>query len=188
MIRIWTQWLSVLPLIAVMSACTAVPSGVEPVRPFDLQRYKGEWFEIMRLDHSFERGLTNVSATYIPQDDGSVRVINRGLDRQSCRWREAEGRAVFLGSSTTGSLSVTFFWPFAGGYHVFALDHDNYAWAVVSGPSTNYLWILAREPDLSPATRDHLVDKARQLGFPVQDLILVDQGQPECQSPRVSAP
>ena len=181
------QCLSVLALL-VSAACTGLPSGVEPVRPFDLQRYKGEWFEIMRLDHSFERGLTNVTATYVPRDDGSVRVINRGFDPKTCRWREAEGRATFLGPSTTGSLSVTFFWPFAGGYHVFALDQEDYAWAVVAGPSTDYLWILARRPDLGPETRDRLVDKARRLGFPVQELILVDQGKPECQAPRASGP
>ena len=137
-----------LLLTALVSGCTGIPQGVEPVRPFDVQRYKGEWFEIMRLDHSFERGLTNVTATYTLRDDGSVGVINKGFDRNHCRWKEANGHAVFQGNRDTASLSVTFLWPFAGGYHVFALDQEDYAWAVVSGPSTDYLWILARRPDL----------------------------------------
>ena len=55
------------------------------------------------------------------------------------------------------SLSVTFFPPFAGGYHVFALDKRNYAWALISGPSRDYLWLLARRPDLDAGTRDRLI-------------------------------
>ena len=47
------------------------------VSPFDLQRYQGHWYELARLDHSFERGLTDVSATYTPQPDGSVRVVSK---------------------------------------------------------------------------------------------------------------
>jgi apolipoprotein D and lipocalin family protein len=172
--------LFLLLMTAVVSGCTGIPRGVEPVRPFDVQRYKGEWFEIMRLDHSFERGLTNVTATYTPRDDGSVGVLNRGFDRKNCRWKEADGRAALQGARDTASLSVTFFWPFAGGYHVFALDQQDYSWALISGPSRSYLWILARQPDLPPEIRNRLVDQARDLGFPVDDLILVDHGKPDC--------
>ena len=175
------QALLILLLLTVLvSGCTGIPKGVEPVRPFDIQRYKGEWFEIMRLDHSFERGLTNVTATYTLRDDGSVGVVNRGFDRKNCRWKDADGRAVFRGDRDTASLSVTFFWPFAGGYHVAALDQQDYSWALISGPSKNYLWILARKPDLSADIRNRLVDKARSMGFPVDDLILVDHGRPDC--------
>jgi apolipoprotein D and lipocalin family protein len=87
---------------------------------------------------------------------------------------------VFQGDRDTASLSVTFFWPFAGGYHVFALDQQDYGWALISGPSRNYLWILARQPELSADIRNRLVDKARGLGFPVDDLILVDHAKPDC--------
>jgi apolipoprotein D and lipocalin family protein len=167
-------------LLLLVGDCTGKPDGVVPVSPFDVQRYKGEWFEIMRLDHSFERGLTNVTATYTLRDDGSVGVCNRGFDRKTCRWKEADGRAVFQGGQDTASLSVTFFWPFAGGYHVFALDQQDYGWALVSGPSRNYLWILARRPNLSADIKSRLVDKARSASFPVEDLILVDHSDTNC--------
>ena len=163
-----------------LAGCTGRPDGVVAVHPFDVQRYKGEWFEIMRLNHSFERGLTNVTATYTLRDDGSVGVLNRGFDRKACRWQEADGRAVFQESPRTASLSVTFFWPFAGGYHVFALDQRDYGWALVSGPSKDYLWILARAPDLSADIQNQLIEQARNLGFPVNELILVDHSQPIC--------
>ncbi len=172
----------VATLLVFLSGCTGRPDGVEPVTSFDISRYRGVWFEILRLDHSFERGLTNVTATYTLRDDGSVGVLNKGFDRKNCRWKEADGRAVFQGDRDTASLSVTFFWPFAGGYHVLALDQQDYGWALISGPSRNYLWILARQPDLSTDIRNRLVDRARGLGFPVDELILVDHGPTTCLS------
>ena len=168
---------------ALLVGCTGRPEGVTPVTPFDVARYDGKWYEIMRLDHSFERGLDNVTADYAIRGDGSVDVLNRGLERSKCLWKEAEGRAQFQGSPDVASLSVTFFWPFAGGYHVFALDQEGYQWAAVSGPTRDYLWILARQPDLPAETRYRIVETARGLGFPVGELILVDHSPTRCPPP-----
>jgi len=107
-------------------------------------------------------------------------VLNRGFDARRCRWKDATGRAVFREGRDVGSLSVTFFWPFAGGYHVVELDQQDYQWALVAGPSRSYLWILARRPDLDPAIRARLVETAARLGFPVEDLILVDHSETDC--------
>ena len=171
---------SLAGLLLLLAACAGKPEGVEPVRGFDVARYLGTWYEIARLDHSYERGLDRVTATYTAHPDGSVGVLNQGYDRARCRWKEADGRAVFQGERDTASLSVTFFWPFAGGYHVFELDHERYEWALVSGPSRSYLWLLARRPDLDPAIRARLIERARILGYPVDGLILVDHMTPVC--------
>jgi len=177
--RRWTAAL-LLAIAALVSSCTGRPDGIEPVSGFQPARYAGTWYEIMRLDHRFERGLTNVDATYTPRDDGRLSVINRGFDRAACAWKSVEGTAAFQAGPDTASLSVTFFWPFAGGYHVFALDREDYAWAAVSGPTRDYLWILARRPDLPAETSERLVAMARDLGFPVAELILVDHTPPSC--------
>jgi apolipoprotein D and lipocalin family protein len=167
-------------VMALLAGCTGIPAGVEPVAPFDIERYQGTWFEIARLDHRFERGLSHVTATYTLRDDGTVEVLNRGLDPVGCRWREARGTARFAGPREVGSLVVTFFRPFSGGYHVFALDTDHYRWAAVAGPSRNYLWILARTPDLPRDILDPLIETARALGFPVSELIFVEHGPTGC--------
>jgi apolipoprotein D and lipocalin family protein len=167
-------------LLGILAACTGRPEGIEPVRGFDIERYTGTWYEIMRLDHSFERGLTNVTATYTLEDNGKVGVVNRGFSRDDCEWDVAEGSAEFQGSPDVASLSVTFQWPFAGGYHVFELDKPGYGYALVSGPNRDFLWLLAREPDLAVHTRSRLVEIAREKGFPVEELILVDHSAPVC--------
>ncbi|UCV12475.1 lipocalin family protein [Dechloromonas denitrificans] len=162
-----------LPLL--LSACsTSVPSGLHPITPFELNRYLGQWYEIARLDHSFERGMSDVNATYQLLDDGSVKVINRGYNTQRQAWKEAIGRALFIGDPATASLKVSFFGPFYGGYHVIALDPD-YRWSLVAGPDRDYLWILARDKTLPVEVREQLLSQAKALGFATDKLIWVEQ-------------
>lgn len=160
-------------LATMLVGCTGMPKGVEPVRGFALDRYLGRWYEIARLDHSFERGLTDVTATYSLRSDGGIDVVNRGYDAAKGEWREAKGRAYFLGDPDEASLKVTFFWPFYGGYHVIALDRSHYRYALVSGPSREYLWILARERVLPEAVLRELLGIAQVNGFDTKALIYV---------------
>ena len=160
-------------LTALISACsTAPPEGLQSVTSFDVQRYQGTWYEIARLDHSFERNLTDVSASYKVQADGSVQVINRGFNTVKNEWKEAVGKALFTGESDRGSLKVSFFGPFYGGYHVVALD-PAYRWSMVVGPDRDYLWILARDKQLDPALKDTLLRQAQAFGLPLDKLIWV---------------
>lgn len=166
-------------MISALTACsTAPPEGVTVVTPFDVSRYVGTWYEIARLDHSFERGMTDVSATYRALPDGAIEVVNRGYDPAKERWRDATGKALFTGDPNTGSLKVSFFGPFYGGYHVIALDQAGYQWSMVAGPDRDYLWILARDRVLPSDVRERLVAQARALGFPVDRLIWVKQDRP----------
>ncbi|WP_045362324.1 lipocalin family protein [Mycoavidus cysteinexigens] len=170
-------WIACANLLA-GCANTSPPPGVEAVTPFDIQRYQGRWYELARLDHAFERGLMDVSATYIPQPDDSVRVVNRGFDLASDQWREAVGKAVFTGAPTTASLKVSFFGPFYGGYHVAALDAD-YRWALVVGPDRSYCWILARDKALAPYTKQAIVARAKALGIDIDAFIWVSHQSPQ---------
>lgn len=147
-----------------VSGCTQVPKGVEPVQNFDLDRYLGQWHEIARLDHSFERGLTDVSATYSMRKDGGVRVINSGFNLEAQALKTAEGRAYFTGPSNVGSLKVSFFGPFYGGYHIAKLDKE-YQMALVVGPNIDYAWILARKKQPDPLACEAYFKAAEQLGI-----------------------
>jgi len=164
--------------IMLLTGCVGIPEGVKPVENFDLDRYLGRWYEIARLDHSFERGLNQVTAEYSLREDGLVQVINRGYDKEQDRWKEAEGKARFVRQPDQGFLKVSFFGPFDGSYIIFDLDHDNYNYALISGPDTSYLWILARQPTLSEEIRHRLITKAQQRGFDTDGLIFVEHDQP----------
>ncbi len=165
-------WVVVASLV--LAACTGVPDGIEPVEDFELDRYLGTWYEIARLDHRFERGLSNVSANYSMREDGGVAVSNRGYREEEAEWDEAEGKAYFVDGPNVGRLKVSFFGPFYGGYNVFVLDRENYDYAMVAGPDRSYLWILARTPEIDDSVRDELVSKAAEAGFDIEALIFVE--------------
>ena len=167
-----------LLLLALLTGCTGVPEGVVPVSNFELDKYLGKWYEIARLDHSFERGLEQVTAEYSLQSDGSVRVVNKGYSPKDGKWRQAEGKARFVGEPDIGHLKVSFFGPFYSSYVVFELDTANYQYAFVSGNSKSYLWLLSRTPTVSDELLAHFRTRAAELGFPVDELITVVQ-QPD---------
>ena len=162
-------WLSVL----LLGGCVGAPDHIQPIDNFELNRYLGTWYEIARLDHSFERGLEQVTATYTMRDDGGVKVINKGFNNDKNKWKETEGKAYFVGNPDIGQLKVSFFGPFYGGYNIIELDKESYQYSLVCGPDLSYLWILARAPQLDKAIVDRLVAKAKSLGFATDQLIYV---------------
>ena len=167
---------SLFLLLALLPGCTGIPEGIRAVENIDTERYLGKWYEIARLDHSFERGMNRVTAQYSLRDDGGIRVINRGYKEKKKEWSEAEGRAYFIGEKGSGRLKVSFFGPFYGGYNIIELDMANYSYAMICGYNMDYLWILARTPELDKQTRDELLQKAKNLGFAVEKLIFPEQG------------
>ncbi len=141
---------------------------------FQIERYLGKWYEIARLDHSFERGLQQVTAEYTLREDGGVSVLNRGYSAGDGQWQEAEGKAYFVKARDIGHLKVAFFGPFYGDYVIFELERDNYDYAFVAGPNRSYLWLLARTPQPPKAVIDRFVEQSTALGFDVEKLIYVD--------------
>jgi apolipoprotein D and lipocalin family protein len=164
-----------LGMAAALLGCTSVPNGLKPVSNFDTERYLGTWYEIARLDHSFERNLMNVSAEYVLNPNGTIEVTNRGYNEKERKWQAIEGKAKFIGDNTQGSLKVSFFGPFYGGYHVIALDTEAYQYAMVAGPNRSYLWILSRDKTLNQDIYDELVSQAQNWGFDTSQLIKVSQ-------------
>ena len=165
--------------------CLGAPEGVTPVKGFDINRYLGKWYEVARLDHSFERGLSGVTAEYSMREDGGVRVMNSGISELdggssgaegSSERSEAEGRAYFVEGPELGYLKVSFFGPFFGSYIVFELDAEGYQYAFVAGNNTNYLWLLARTPKVSDEVMARFIAQSSALGFATDELIFVKHG------------
>lgn len=172
------KWMVMAFALYALSACTGVPRGVEPVASVNAKRYLGTWYEIARLDHSFERGLQQVTATYTENPDGSIKVINTGYDPVKKNWKSAEGKALFINNENndhtrTGRLKVSFFGPFYSSYNIIDLD-INYQYAVICGPNKSYFWILSRTPTMDKNLLEQLVEKAKSQGFKTEQLIYVN--------------
>jgi len=162
-------------VVFILSGCVGIPEGVKPVENFQLERYLGTWHEIARLDHSFERGLSKVTADYSLREDGGINVVNRGFSADNNAWQEAQGKAYFVNDADEGHLKVSFFGPFYGSYIVFELDTVGYQYAFISGPDKDYLWLLARTPTVKPEVIDKFISMSKSIGFDTSALIFVNQ-------------
>lgn len=157
--------------VLLATGCVSIPDNITPVTSFQIERYLGKWYEIARLDHRFERGLTQISAEYSMRPDGGLKVLNRGYSNEKQEWSEAEGRGYFVQSPNEAYLKVSFFGPFFGSYIVFELDTVNYQYALISGPDKSYFWLLARTPTIDDNLKKKLIAKAAALGFDTTKLI-----------------
>jgi apolipoprotein D and lipocalin family protein len=163
-----------LLLCLVLLDCTCDDAKYKAVTGFELDKYLGTWYEIARLDHSFERGLDKVYAEYSLREDGGLKVINHGFDTKKQKWNEAVGKAYFLETPDVGRLKVSFFGPFYGAYTIVELDKTSYSYALVTG-GDDYLWILSRTPQMSYIVKQQLIAKAKALGFETNKLIYPNQ-------------
>jgi apolipoprotein D and lipocalin family protein len=154
-------------LLLVLLAGTSTMAADLPlttVASVDLERYVGKWYEIARYANRFERKcISDVTATYSSLAGGKIRVVNACKDKDG-KITEANGKAKIVDSKTNAKLKVTFFWPFYGDYWIVDLAPD-YSYAVVSEPKREYLWVLAREPEMAPAAYEQILEKVRGLGL-----------------------
>ncbi len=145
-------------------------SAVTSVGSLDLNRYSGLWYELGRLPLRWEDAdASDITAEYTPEDDGSVRVDNRCIDKRGAPSR-AIGRATRV-NGRPGRLQVSFLpqllqWmPFTkGDYWVLKID-DAYSVALVGTPDQKNLWLLAREPRIDDATKAAYLAEATRQGF-----------------------
>lgn len=161
---------ALLSAVLFFAGCAGKPENLIPVENFDISRYMGTWYEIARFDFFFEKDVNKVTAEYTLNDDGTVKVINRGYNYKKGEFQQAEGKARFQGDKTKGALEVSFFGPFYGGYNVIAIDSE-YTYALVAGSSYKYLWILSRTPSIPDNIRAEYTALAESLGFNVEKLV-----------------
>ena len=156
-----------------LTGCVSKPDNITPVNNFHADKYLGKWYEIARSDNSFEKGMTNVYAEYSLNKDSTIKVTNSGIDPIKKKRVYANGVAKFVENSNVGYLKVSFFRPFYGAYVIFYLD--DYKYAYVAGPNTNYVWLLSRTPTVPASVKKDFITKTKSLGFDTGSLIWVKQ-------------
>lgn len=170
------QFIYLLLISSVMTglfSCATIPKGAVAVKPFVKERYLGKWYEVARKDFRFERNLNNTTAEYSLNNDGTIKVDNKGYNTVTGEWKQAIGKAKFVGDENTAMLKVSFFGPFYSGYNVLAID-DEYRYALVAGKNLKYLWILSRETTIPAEIKEKYLKIAEEIGFDTTDLIWVD--------------
>ncbi|OXB04654.1 lipocalin family protein [Flavobacterium pectinovorum] len=158
------------------SCKSKIPEKAVAVTNFDKATYLGKWYEIARLDYKWEKDLNNVTAEYSLNEDGTIKVDNKGYNVKKDKWEESIGKAKFVKKDNVGMLKVSFFGPFYSGYNVVAIDPD-YKYALVAGESLKYMWVLSRETSIPKNIKLDYLRKAQEIGYDTSELVWVKQGQ-----------
>lgn len=156
---------------ASVPAPSASTGALHPIATLDLPRYMGTWFEIAKYPNWFQKKCTGATqAQYRLQPDDTVQVINR-CRLQNGVLNEAMGVARQLGAATSAQLQVRFapawlgWLPGVWGYY-WVIDLDaQYQLVAVSEPKKEYLWILARTPQVDAAAYQALLQRLAGMGF-----------------------
>lgn len=156
-------------LVLLTGCLHQVEPVVEPIAQLDAERYMGTWYEVMRMPNRFQRDMTQVTANYRLNEDGTFEVVNRGYDTRKGEWNTAVAIARPVEGMSAG-FSVTFQWPFSGGYYIVELG-DNYEYAVVVSDSHDYFWLLARQPQLPRWLIDRTLARALEWGYEIDEMI-----------------
>ncbi len=166
----------ILGVVVYLNNRSTIPEGAVPVKAFNLKNYMGKWYEIARLDFVFEKGLDNVTAEYTLNEDGTVKVVNTGYNYEKNKVEVATGKAKLAGAPDEAKLKVKFGGPVYAGYNVIAIDED-YKYALVVGRNLNYMWLLSRETSMPENIQKDYLQKAKDLGYKVEDLVWTKQSE-----------
>ncbi|WP_194767250.1 lipocalin family protein [Tamlana sp. I1] len=170
--------LLVLAMLFSFFSCRTIPEKAVAVKPFDKEMYLGKWYEIARFDFKFEKDLNNTTATYSLNDNGTIKVNNQGYDTIKKEWKQAIGKAKFVGDDDVAMLKVSFFGPFYSGYNVIAID-DDYKYALIAGGSLKYLWILSRDTEIPESIKTKYLKIAEDVGYNTSNLLWISHDRHE---------
>lgn len=157
-------------LLCLLTGCSKTTVDNSVVTDFDLNRFLGNWYEIARFDHKFERGMQQTRATYTLRDDGKVDVLNTGIKDG----KPSQAKGVAKLTDTPARLRVSFWGPFYSDYRIMLIDND-YQYALIGSGSDDYLWILSRTPQITPDTKARILAEAQRRGYNPSNLIWVKQ-------------
>lgn len=154
---------------------------LQTISRLDLPRYQGVWYELAKFPNWFQKKCVGETrAEYRAQDNGQIQVINRCRQADG-ETAEAIGTARLVGDAGSPRLKVRFapawlaFIPAVwGDYWVIDLDPD-YQLAAVSEPGRDYLWILSRTPQISPARYQALLARLAAQGLDISRLEVTPQ-------------
>ncbi len=162
------RYLFVLALFGLFS-CSKAPD-LPVVEKVDLERYQGRWYEIATFPIRPQKDCKCTFAEYTLAGD-EVKVYNKCINKNNGEVIDINGKATAEKGSNNARLKVSFFPLINAPYYIIALDKENYQYAMVGSPNRKYLWILSRDTQLDPKVRKMLVDRAEELGFPVEELV-----------------
>lgn len=169
------QLLALLAASTLLSACRASLPPLETVQYVDLPRFMGDWYVIANIPTFVERGAHNAVENYRLDPDGSIATtftFNKdGFDGPQ---KQYHPRGFVRDLESNAEWGMQFIWPIKGDYRITFLT-DDYNRTVVSRNKRDYVWLMARTPQISEAEFREMMQHVEQSGYDTSLVIRVPQ-------------
>ncbi len=166
---------SLLVVLAALCGCASDHPEMKVVDYVDLDRFMGSWYVIANIPTFFEKGAHNAVETYSRDEGGKIATTftyNKGSF--SGKRKEYNPTGFVLDTTTNARWGMRFVWPIKSDYRIVYLDED-YSQTVVARQKRDFVWIMARTPEISETDYDELVLLIENLGYDVSQLQRVPQ-------------
>jgi apolipoprotein D and lipocalin family protein len=162
-------------LYVMLAACSHYPA-MKTVDHVDIDRFMGQWFVIANIPTFIEEGAHNAIESYEKNPDGSIATRFSFSDGSFDGEQKVYHPTGFIqDTSTNATWGMQFIWPFKADYRIIYLD-DNYSITVIGRQARDYLWIMARKPEISHDKYTAIIDFIKTQGY---DTTLI-QRVPQC--------
>lgn len=130
----------------------------------DIKKFMGDWHVLANIPTFAERGAINPVERYSLNEDGTVDTRFSFIRAKDGAKKELKAKGYVQQGSSNAVWGMQFIWPMKADYRIVYLDPD-YQTTIIGRNKRDYLWIMARDPDLPRETLEQLVKIAVQLGY-----------------------
>ena len=167
------------PLLACLAGCQSAPQPQLPLARVDLQRFMGPWYVIANIPTVMERGAHNAVERYALDPDGTIATtFTYRADSFTGKRKQYNPRGFVLDRDSNAVWGMRFVWPIKADYRITYVSED-YGQTVVSRLKRDYVWIMARTPQIPEADYQHLLSLVAAQGYDVSKVKRVPQRWPE---------
>jgi apolipoprotein D and lipocalin family protein len=176
LIYILSAWAGMTML---MGACGASLPPLTTVAQVDIPRFMGDWYVIANIPTWIERGAHNAVESYRLDPDGTIATTftfrKGGFDGPRKTYRP---RGFILDPSSNAVWGMQFIWPFKSEYLILHLNNE-YTHTVIGRNKRDYVWIMARTPDIPEDDYQQIVERLAAAGYDTKRIQRVPQRWPE---------
>lgn len=158
-----------------LAACAGRGPEMETVDYVDLERFMGDWYVIANIPTFLEKGAYNAVETYEMNDDGTIATTftfrDGGFDGEK---KEFNPKGFVRETGTNALWGMRFIWPIKADYRIVYLD-DDYSQTIIGRQKRDFVWVMAREPDISDEDYEMLLGVVESLGYDLSKVQRVPQ-------------
>ncbi len=168
------------PALTLLGACQSTRHPELPtVARVDLPRFMGDWYVIANIPTFIERGAHNAVENYALAPDGTIATtFTFRADSFTGKRRQYHPRGFVLDRRSNALWGMRFVWPIKADYRITYLN-DDYSQTVIGRQQRDYVWIMARTPQIPAADYERLLGLVATQGYDTSKVQRVPQSWPE---------